>query len=210
MKYALIESYIKNAWKKEIPKTLFGNNNITNQFGDSLFGGNIFKTDPNIQLFFSNSGHSLFTNRYSKNSDGGLFTNPYSEKKVFKKPLFMCPIFSTNKIMGALEEEDTITLEVDFSQVFNKQDVQLNQFVPSSAYCNSEGYMYITGGKDDQKDIGKIFIRISVNNNNDTEVNIVKMPMMNFSHWNHSQTKILFSLLEDIIQINVNYLILKL
>jgi hypothetical protein len=100
----------------------------------------------------------------------------------------MYPVFKTNKIMGVLEEDcEIITLEVDFSQAFNKQDIQLQQFIPSSAYCNSEKYLYITGGKENQKDIGKIFLRISVNhNNNDTEVNIEKMPMMNFSHWNHS------------------------
>lgn len=101
----------------------------------------------------------------------------------------MYPIFATNKIMGALrgEKGETITLEVDFSQAFDKQDIQLNQFIPSSAYCNSEGYLYITGGKENQKDIEKIFLRISVDdNNNIAEVNIEKMPMMNYSHWNHS------------------------
>ena len=109
----------------------------------------------------------------------------FQKKKCPKQILFMHPVFKTNKIIGALEEEETMKLEVDFSQAFNKLCIQLKQFSPGSAYCNYEKHLYITGGQEMQKDIGKIFLEISVNNN-DYKVKILKMPMMLFSHWNHS------------------------
>ena len=151
---------------------------------EGLFGynKNLFANKPIKSLFGSISNKNIFSNAYNP----FFFNNP--QKRIFQKPLFMYPVFKTNKIKGVLKGEyEIITLEVDFSQAFNKQNIQLKQFIPSSAYCNSEQHLYITGGKENQKDIGKIFLRISVNNNNnDPEVCIEKMPMMNFSHWNHS------------------------
>ena len=99
--------------------------------------------------------------------------------------LFLYPIFNSNNIIGALEDETTSRIEVDFDQAFNKQDIKLKEFPQGSAYCNTEKYLYISGGQENQKDIGKIFLRISINKN-DIKVKMVKMPMMNFSHWNHS------------------------
>ena len=97
----------------------------------------------------------------------------------------MYPVITTNKIIGVLYGEETISLEVDFSQAFNNTDIQLFKFMTGSAYCNSEKYLYITGGQEMQKDIGKLFLKLSVNID-DYKVELLKMPMMNYSHWNHS------------------------
>ena len=99
--------------------------------------------------------------------------------------LFMYPIFNSNKILGAFKDERTQKLEVDFKQAFNKGDIQLTEFTQGGAYCNSGKYLYVTGGQEMQKGIGKIFLRLKVNEY-DKKVKMVKMPMMNYSHWNHS------------------------
>ena len=97
----------------------------------------------------------------------------------------MYPIFNSNKILGAINDESSKKLEVDFAQAFNKEDMQLKEFTQGGAYCNTEKYLYITGGQETQKGISKLFLRITVNEI-DQKVKLVKMPMMNYSHWNHS------------------------
>jgi hypothetical protein len=97
----------------------------------------------------------------------------------------MYPIFNSNKILGAFKDERTQKLEVDFKQAFNKGDIQLTEFTQGGAYCNLGKYLYVTGGQEMQKGIGKIFLRLKVNEY-DKKVKMVKMPMMNYSHWNHS------------------------
>ena len=131
----------------------------------------------NNNLFPNISNISLFENA----------SNPFSEEIKFPKLslLFMHPVNETNKIIGALEDEGIVKFEADFSQAFNQQDIQIKQFITGSAYCNFEKYLYITGGQEMQKDIGKIFLKIS-KNNNDIKAKILIMPMMNFAHWNHS------------------------
>ena len=103
------------------------------------------------------------------------------------KPLFLCmyPMFNTNNILGAFKDEKTEKFKVDFEQAFNRQDIQLKEFTQGGAYCNSGKYLFISGGQEKQKGIGQIFLRITINES-DKKVKMVKMPMMNFSHWNHS------------------------
>ena len=55
--------------------------------------------------------------------------------------LFLYPIFNSNNIIGALEDETTSRIEVDFDQSFNKQDIKLKEFPQGSAYCNTEKYL---------------------------------------------------------------------
>ena len=107
--------------KEEVKKELFGNNN--NFLYKPLFGGeDLFENLNNISLFGNLRGKEILC----------------SKRKIVQKPLFISPIFIKNKIMGVLGggEGEKITLELDFSQ-----DIQIKNFIPSSAYCNSEGYL---------------------------------------------------------------------
>ena len=117
--------YKENKEEEEDQKLMFGQSN-------NLFNNNSKKV--NIFLNNSNIG-GLFGSKYShKLNNSSLFSNQNS-KKISPKPiLFMYPLIATNKIRGALECEETIRLDVDFSEAFNKQDIQLKQFVPGSAY----------------------------------------------------------------------------
>ena len=98
---------------------------------------------------------------------------------------FMFPIFNTNKIIGAMVDESTGKIEIDFKQAFGEKDIQLNEFPQGGAFCNSGKYLYVTGGQEKQKGIGKICLRVSVFKN-DYSAKLVKMPSMINSHWNHS------------------------
>ena len=99
--------------------------------------------------------------------------------------LFMYPIFNSNKIIGAVEDESTGKVEVDFKQAFGEKDIQLNEFPQGGAFCNNGSFLYFTGGQEKQKGIGKIFLIIVVLKT-DYKAKMIKMPSMNYSHWNHS------------------------
>ena len=99
--------------------------------------------------------------------------------------LFMYPIFNTNKIVGAVEDESTGKVVVDFSQAFGKDDIQLTEFPQGGAFCNLGKFLYFAGGQETQKGIGKLFLRVSISKN-DFKANLVKMPEMKNSHWNHT------------------------
>ena len=99
--------------------------------------------------------------------------------------LFMYPIFNSNKIIGAVEGESTGKVEVDFKQAFGEKDIQLNEFPQGGAFCNNGSFLYFTGGQEKQKGIGKIFLIILVLKT-DYKAKLIKMPSMNYSHWNHS------------------------
>jgi hypothetical protein len=99
--------------------------------------------------------------------------------------LFMYPIFNTNKIVGAVEDESTGKVAVDFSQAFGKDDIQLTEFPQGGAFCNLGKFLYFSGGQETQKGIGKLFLRVSISKN-DFKANLAKMPEMKNSHWNHT------------------------
>ena len=113
----------------------------------------------------------------------------YNEiKKITKQNsmfLFMYPIFNSNKIVGALEVERTGKIEVDFKQTFTEKDIQLNEFPQGGAFCNNDSLLYFTGGQEKQIGIGKLFFAISTLKT-DSKAKLIKMPSMNYSHWNHS------------------------
>ena len=99
--------------------------------------------------------------------------------------LFMYPVFGENKIIGALADESTGKMTVDFNQVFWEKDMQLNEFPEGGAFCNRGKYLYFTGGQEKFKGVGKIFLRAFLQAN-DYKITMVKMPPMIYSHWNHS------------------------
>ena len=100
--------------------------------------------------------------------------------------LFMYPIFKTNKIVGAIEDECTGKVEVNFKQAFGDKDsIQLNEFPQGGAFCNYDKSLYFTGGQETQKGVGKIFLRVSISKA-DLSAKLVKLPSMIYSHWNHS------------------------
>ena len=99
--------------------------------------------------------------------------------------LFIYPVFGENKIIGALEDESTGKMIVDFNQAFSEKDIQLNEFPEGGAFCNRGKYLYFTGGQEKLKGIGKIFLRAFLQQN-DYKIILVNMPPMIYSHWNHS------------------------
>jgi len=95
---------------------------------------------------------------------------------------FMYPVFKTNIIKAAVDKNTVQDIKIDFSD-FSKEDPIINEFPNGGSYCNSENCLYFTGGQEYIKEAGKLFLSIS---NNSPVQNAVKLPLMKFSHWNHS------------------------
>ena len=137
---------------------------------------NIINETHSEQLFGNNGA---IIQRVVKTQTIQYGNSPYS---IF---LFMYPIFNTNKIVGAVEDESTGKIEVDFKQAFGEKEIQLNEFPQGGAFCNNGSILYFTGGQEKQKGIGKIFLTVTVSKV-DLRSKLIKMPSMNYSHWNHS------------------------
>ncbi len=150
----------------------------------SVFNNN--ETNKNQKNIIINNKNSLIKVINSEKNQN-LNLNKAQIKIEHNKPLFlfMYPIFNTNTIIGTIEGKTTRKINVDFEQAFNKQDIQLHEFTQGGAYCNHGKYLFFTGGQESQKDLGKIFLRITINKSYN-KPKMVKMPMMNYSHWNHS------------------------
>ena len=99
--------------------------------------------------------------------------------------LFMFPIFNSSVVIGAFEDQSTGRLDVDFSQAFGEKDIQLTEFPQGGAFSNYGKYLYFTGGQEKKKGIGKIFLRLFLNQP-ECFIKLSKMPSMIYSHWNHS------------------------
>ena len=95
---------------------------------------------------------------------------------------FMYPVFKTNIIKGAIDKNTVQEIKINFSQ-FATEDPIINEFPNGGAYCNYENCLYFSGGQEYIKDAGKLFLSIS---KNVLVENAVKLPLMKFSHWNHS------------------------
>ena len=100
--------------------------------------------------------------------------------------LIMYPVFGANYILGAYEDGSSGRAEIDFERAFGEKDIQVKSFPQGGAYCNYEKYLYFSGGIDNQKGLGKIFLRITINAEKETKAKMVKMPSMLYPHSNHS------------------------
>ena len=100
--------------------------------------------------------------------------------------IIMTPIYNTNCILGAFADESTGKAEVDFQKTFGEKDIQLRSFPQGAAFCNCDKYLYVTGGQEIQKGVGKLFLRLTINAEKETKAKMAKMPSMLYSHWNHS------------------------
>ena len=116
------------------------------------------------------------------NSNNGLIGN-IQDDSIF---LFMFPVFNSNQIVGAFENESTGRVDVDFTQAFSDTDINLKEFPEGGAFCNYYRQLfYFTGGQEKQKGIGKLFLRISIQQI-DYKIKLSRMPDMLYSHFNHS------------------------
>ena len=100
--------------------------------------------------------------------------------------IIMFPVYNTNHILGALKDESSGNIEVDFENTFGEKDIQLRAFPQGAAFCNFEKYLYVTGGQEKLKGVSKLFLRVTINIEKESKARMVKMPSMLFSHWNHS------------------------
>ena len=100
--------------------------------------------------------------------------------------IIMYPVYNTNHILGALKDESSGNIEVDFENAFGEKDIPLRAFPQGAAFCNFEKYLYVTGGQEKLKGVSKLFLRVTINIEKESKARMVKMPSMLFSHWNHS------------------------
>ena len=99
---------------------------------------------------------------------------------------FMYPIFNSSSIIGVFSDENTARAHADLSEIYLENDLKLQAFPEGGSFCNYKNFLFFTGGKETQKGIGKLFLRITMNIENDSKAKIIKMPSMCYSHWNHS------------------------
>ena len=93
------------------------------------------------------------------------------------------PIFGTNILLGADDEEYIYSFIVNVSRAFADYDIKLSYFPIESAYCNNKQYVYISGGLEKIKEFGHFFYRIYINDN---KFILEKLSSMIYSHSNHS------------------------
>ena len=113
-------------------------------------------------------------------------TNAINQTQPGNQFIFMTPIFNTNFIAGALPDETTARIKLDFSKILGEKDLQITSFPNGGAFCNRDNYLYITGGQETQKDLGKLFLRINTSQEDITDIKMIQMPYMIYSHSNHS------------------------
>ena len=154
-------------------------------------------TQPTSTGLFKGDLISVLNNEINKNEQEfnekkkGQIISETHTKNVFYSSginmtfLFMYPLFNTNIIIGAFEDQSTGRLEVDFSKAFGEKDIQLNEFPQGGAFSNYGKYLYFTGGQEKKKGIGKIFLRLFLSQT-ECIIKLSKMPSMIYSHWNHS------------------------
>ena len=95
---------------------------------------------------------------------------------------FMYPVFKTNIIKVALDKNTVQELKIKFTQ-FATEDPIITEFPNGGAYCNYENNFYFSGGQEYIKEAGRLFLSLAKNVNVE---NAVKLPLMKYSHWNHS------------------------
>ena len=188
-----------NIITKEITQTHTTNTNNSNS---NLFNGNLLEVlnsaiEEKELEYQTNKDHSKISE-----TGGAIFTNTNNTLNTVTssiqtntliqgaKPkgdfIIMYPIYNTNYVLGALEDDNSEKFEVDFERTFGEKDLPLRAFPQGAAFCNFEKYLYITGGQEKQKGIGKLFLRVTINRQKEIKGRMAKMPSMLYSHWNHS------------------------
>ena len=160
------------------------NSNInTGSFQNRVITTTTTTTTSNISNTFQNTTTGLFNGKLVE-----VLGNEINKAETLYKNqfIFISPILNTNTIIGAFSDENTAKITIDFSQVFKDKDLQIKSFPKGGAFCNKGKSCYFTGGQETQKGISKIFIRITTDLNNLSNIKISKMPPMLNPHWNHS------------------------
>ena len=168
---------------KEITSTTtIVNNNTQQQISSSTSNNNNMFSGKLIDVLSNEIGKKEA--QYNMDNKTEKFVE--SEKEHKGQFSFMYPIFNSNGIQGAYSDDTNGRASVDFSQALTENDPQIRAFPQGGSFCNFEKFMYFTGGKETQKGVGKIFLRISINPDKDKIAKVIKMPFMLNSHWNHS------------------------
>ena len=197
--------HVINSSKKEITKTSTTNNITTfsqgfNSNTNNMFNGSIIdvlskeigkkKEEYQIEKGATNEGetNTIFgtNNQFMQNLTSSVQESGISGNLNKGPFLIMFPIYNTDYILGAFGDESSGRTQVDFEKAFGEKDIQLKVFPQGGAFCNYEKYLFVTGGQEKQKGIGKLFLRVTIDVERETKARMVKMPSMLYSHWNHS------------------------
>ena len=128
----------------------------------------------------ANSNEKYFSQKIENSSQINYNNKDNSPKNI--SIAFMYPVYKTNIVKGAIDKNTVQEIKINFSE-FAAEDPLINEFPNGGAYCNCENCLYFTGGQDYIKEAGKLFISISKNPHSQ---NAKKLPLMKYSHWNHS------------------------
>lgn len=96
--------------------------------------------------------------------------------------LFMYPVFKSNIIKCGLDKNIVHEIKISFEE-FSKSGPIITEFPNGGAYCHYEKFLFYSGGQENVKEAGKIFLSIVKKDTNQTAV---KLPSMKNSHFNHS------------------------
>ena len=185
----------QNMVSKEVTKTTTTNNVTTFSQGfdtssrNNMFGGKLIDVLSNALEKKEGEAENIFqTNTQIVNNVTSSITKERGISWNQNKGSFviMFPIYDTNYVLGAFSDESSMRAEIDFEKTFGEKDIQLKGFPQGGAFCNYEKYLYVSGGQEKQKGIGKLFLRVTINAEKETKAKMVKMPTMLYNHWNHS------------------------
>ena len=157
-------------------------NKSNQELQDKMRNQNIKKEIKSEHLFNQSNGEVITKVTKTQTVE---YNNQANNILINPEFLFMYPLPNSNVLLGAMKDESTGRIEIDFKQAFGEKDIQIEEFDEGGAFCNYKKKLYITGGKEKQKGMGKIFLRISFQDK-DSKIKLSKMPSMIYSHWNHS------------------------
>ena len=163
---------------KEEKSLIEQNSNFANQSKFMQYNTNTSNTNN------TESTTNVKEKYYSQSIENNCQAN-YNNLDTSKKNIsfaFMYPVYKTNIIKGAIDKNSVQEIKINFSE-FANEDPVINEFPNGGAYCNYENSLYFTGGQDYIKAAGKLFLSIS---KNILSQNAKKLPLMRYSHWNHS------------------------
>ena len=128
-----------------------------------------------------NSGGNKINNNKSLISLGTK--SQIVNKKSF---IILYPIFGTNYILGALDEETTINIPVNFDKFSLDKNKKLKEFPKGGAFCNYAKKLYFSGGQINNNFKSNYYLSIAIDSDNEPVANIDEMNLMLYSHSNHS------------------------
>ena len=176
-------NYINNLNNQNGIQTISNNNEITNKTISTYINNGDNKNLINNQQNIRNNAVYSFGINYNTipeeilESESEAFTYGFI-KNLINKEYILAPIHQTNYIKLITSDEDAKIIPLKFPN-----NLEINEFLRDSSYCNHNKNLYITGGISNNKKKTDISLLVNLNLK---ENQIIKLSSMNYIRSGHS------------------------